>query len=347
MSTPFDAVQRMGQLTDGDVQTLGDPADPEAPVHQWSQPEIDAFTLALAARRPLLIRGEPGTGKTQLASAAAQWLGWDLQPITIQARTDPQDLVCRFDAVKRLADAQARLGGLDEFDYWEPGPLWRAFDWAGACRYGSYRRRAGEAVPAGHVVLIDEIDKADSDLPNSLLEVLGQRELLLPMQATPVRVAAASQPLVVFTTNEERQLPAAFVRRCMVLSIAPAPQQAYADWLLARGEAHFGTQPGRPRRLASALMRRAAERLAKDRPPAEQAGAPVPGLAEYIDLLSALHAIAPGQPAAQDDWLRRLNAYAFIKASPTDAGPALSQGRAFDDASAGLAGPAAPGGTSV
>ena len=347
MSTSLDPVQRVSQLADGFVQTLGDDADTEAPVHQWSQPEIDAFTLALAARRPLLIRGEPGTGKTQLARAVARWLGWDLQPITINARTEPQDLVCRFDAVKRLADAQAGPTALNEFDYWEPGPLWRAFDWPGACRYGSCRRRAKEPTPKGHVVLIDEIDKADSDLPNSLLEVLGQRELLLPMQASPVRVAAASQPLVVFTTNEERQLPAAFVRRCMVLSLAPQPQQAYADWLLARGEAHFGAQPGRPRRLASTLMRQAAERLAKDRPPAEQAGAPVPGLAEYIDLLSALHSIAPGQADAQDQWLRRLNAYAFIKASPVDGEPALSQRRAFGDAPAGQLASGVPGGASA
>ena len=275
----------------------------------------------------------------------ARWLGWDLQSITINARTEPQDLVCRFDAVMRLADAKDGRGALNEFDYWEPGPLWRAYDWAGACRYGSCRLRAGAPPPAGHVVLIDEVDKADSDLPNSLLEVLGQRQLLLPMQAAPVQLAADSAPLVVFTTNEERQLPHAFVRRCMVLSIAPDPQQAYADWLLARGEAHFGAQPGRPRRLASALMRSAAERLAKDRPPAQQAGAPVPGLAEYIDLLSALHHIAPGQPEAQDGWLRRLNAYAFIKASPVDGGPGLGQKRDFDDVPTGRVGSGPPGGS--
>lgn len=65
MSRPLDPVQRIGELVEGFVQSLGDKGDVDAPVHQWAQPEIDAFTLALAARRPLLIRGEPGTGKTQ------------------------------------------------------------------------------------------------------------------------------------------------------------------------------------------------------------------------------------------------------------------------------------------
>ena len=105
--------------------------------HQWSQREIDALTLAVAAKRPLLVRGEPGTGKTQLARAAANHLGWVLESVTIHSRYEPQDLLYRFDAVKRLADAQLRDVGADwlearEAGYWEPGPLWRAFGWRSA-----------------------------------------------------------------------------------------------------------------------------------------------------------------------------------------------------------------------
>ena len=215
-------------------------AQRDASVHCWSTEVIDALTLADVVKRPLLVRGEPGTGKTQLARAAAQHLGWALHAETIHPRYEAQDLVYRFDAVRRLADAQAQRE-LDDSEYFEPGPIWKAFGWDSANGYGSCR---GQAHPAGHVILIDEIDKADSDLPNSLLEVLGQRSLWIAPLARLIGGPGVAAPLIVITTNEERELPPAFLRRCVVLNLAPDPAMTYLRWLVERGRAHFGVVDG-------------------------------------------------------------------------------------------------------
>ena len=317
------ALARLRLRADQQVESVG------ATVHQWSAREIDALTLALAAGRPLLVRGEPGTGKTQLAYAAAQAMGWALQAMAVNARTEPQDLVYRFDAVQRLADAQSASHVLDETRYWEPGPLWKACAWEHARQYGVWRAEA-VSQPMGHVVLIDEVDKADADLPNSLLELLGQRRLEIAALGKAFDLAPDSQPLVIFTTNDERQLPPAFVRRCVVLNQSAGSD--YTAWLCQRGEAHFGKQApaGRPQ-LPPDLMRAAAERLALDRQRALGANAQKPGLAEFIDLLSALHELAPQDAAQQWALLRKLNAYAFLKAGDVDGVPTLNQDRPFDE----------------
>jgi len=308
-------------------------------VHQWSQNEIDALHLALASGRPLLVRGEPGTGKTQLALAAAAALKWHLQCVTVSPRFEAQDVFCRFDAVQRLADAQAagHAGGGVKPDrcYWLPGPFWRAFAWDDALGYGpqsaAMNRHAGDGEdaspgkPAGHVILIDEIDKADSDLPNSLLEVLGSREFPNPVARQAIK-PGDGLPLVVITTNEERELPAAFLRRCVVLTLEP--DDPYADFLVKRGQAHFGAAAPSARRLHETILRMAAEQLEADRHSARMAGVPPPGLAEYIDLLTALCRLAPGKRKEQEAWLARLAPYAFLKNGIIDGSPQLSQQRA-------------------
>lgn len=283
--------------------------------HQWSQGEIDALIFAQAARRPLLVRGEPGVGKTQIARAVAVHCDWRLHSVTIHPRFDPQHLIARFDAVRRLADAQAKDLDLSNKRYWTPGPLWRAYDWLGAQAYLPNPEATIETpsepaqAPAGHVILIDEIDKADSDLPNSLLELLGQRAFEFAPLGLCLGGPGSNLPLVIITTNEERELPAAFLRRCIVLNLAATGD--YLEWLMARGRAHFGAQ----RHIADEVLAQAARQLLDDRQQMQQAGLPAPGAAEYLDLLSAVHALAPYDAPKQMAWLNRLSAYSFVKHS--------------------------------
>lgn len=312
---------RLAELRPGQVCPLR-PTDAYAEAwHQWSQPEIDALMLAYAAGRPLLVRGEPGTGKTQLARAAAEWLGWRLHAETIHPRFEAHELRYRFDAVRRLADAQAGEKDLLEKDerYWRPGVLWKAYGWDSAKRFLPDAETI--AAPEGHVVLIDEIDKADSDLPNSLLEVLAQRSFHVePLKAT-IGGPGVQPPLIIITTNEERDLPAAFLRRCIVLSLEG--DKDYAAWLVARGQAHFGALPGVKDRelplIDDILLQEAAIQLVKDREAVASLNLPKPGLAEYLDLLHALEALfkheadAAARTTQQRAWLTRLSAYGYLK----------------------------------
>jgi MoxR-like ATPase len=291
-----------------------------AAVHVWSEPEINALKLALAARRPLLLRGEPGCGKSQLARAAAQVMGVG-QPLVevIHARFEPSDLLYRFDAMTRLLDAQmGKDGGLDPSNrkYLEPGVLWKAFD----------ASRKGQQCS---VVLIDEVDKADADLPNSLLDVLANRSFMVPMlniggRKGRVVADAKFSPLVIFTTNEERELPAAFVRRCMVLNLnPPSDPAALRTWLLERALAHAE----RRQVVGRDAVERAVNQTLADRVLLADQGFPKVGLAEVVDLLDALAELTRDLPAGernqrQIDLLDELGAYGLVKYPVADPGQA-------------------------
>jgi MoxR-like ATPase len=291
--------------------------------HAFDARSLHAINTALAAGRPLLVRGEPGTGKSQLARAAARILGRCFAWKVVDAETEVSDLFFRLDAVERLARAQVagalRTDGagveaaLDEQNFVRPGLLWWAFDArsAAAQRERHARRSVGEAAVstserAGHVVLIDEIDKADPSVPNGLLEALGQGTFAIPGGHTVVRDKAAPPPLVVITTNEERELPSAFVRRCMVLQIhVPVDPSELRTWLERRGRTHF---PGLP----PTLLAQAASLLAADRRAAQDLGLAAPGQAEYLDLLRAVSTLTSGD-VERELLLREIAEFALKK----------------------------------
>ena len=403
----------------------------EESFHVFDEESALAVEMALAAGRPLLVRGEPGSGKTQLARAAAQELNRHFMAQIINGSSEGQDLLWSYDPVARLHDAQtlaaeaavkaaqqdvsaeeeegqdqsgqaaaaganrkktARYrrkksvkqrgdrdqlfkllrsgtaagpnrncplerscgGSLDPGSYVSPGILWWALDCVSArrqheqCRCPGYqptfsRCPAGDMAAAellaaarrGFVVLLDEIDKADASLPNALLEVLGNGSFQVPLLNQLITVPQGREkPLVIITTNEERELPPAFVRRCLVLNLRfdderhlrnwwnkqayqnPdacradqfQPDRALIGWLAERGEVHFEGF------FSAKVRERAAELLVRDRREAKQLGMVRAGQAEYLDLLRALREMtAPEDSSQQLALLERISPYALVK----------------------------------
>lgn len=155
-----------------------------------------AVNAALALERPLLIKGEPGTGKTVLAEEVAKSLGAPLIEWHIKSTTKAQQGLYEYDAVSRLRDSQ--LGDervKDISNYIKRGKLWEAF-----------------TSPERAVLLIDEVDKADIEFPNDLLRELDRMEFFV--YETGEIVEARHRPLVIITSNNEKELPDAFLRRC-------------------------------------------------------------------------------------------------------------------------------------
>ena len=319
--------QRLLALKDLQTTHLDPLSGTEPTPHRWLAKHAQALAAALAAGRPLLIRGDPGVGKTQLGRAAAQVLERAYVYQAVDANTGPHDLLWRFDAVARLADATLppdcaprTAGSLDPARYVTPGALWWALSWDTAEGRDIAASAASQAVAArffqprksnGVVVLIDEIDKADPGVPNALLDALGHGGFtaLGGLRVTPT----GPPPLILFTTNEERALPDAFLRRCLVLPLSLSPTDpALTNELKDYGELHFPT-------LDATIQKLAAKQIAKDRLAAKDAGRYAPGLAEHLDLLRALHTLAPNDSKQQGELLTALQSFVVNK-SPPDGG---------------------------
>ena len=189
-----------------------------------------AVNAAVALERPLLIKGEPGTGKTVLAYEIAKAMNAPLITWHIKSTTKAHNGLYEYDAVSRLRDSQlgeARVH--DVRNYLKPGKLWEAF-----------------TAPNRPVLLIDEIDKADIEFPNDLLQELDRMEFYV--HETDETIRAEVRPIVIITSNNEKELPDAFLRRCFFHYIR-FPDQETMEKIV---DVHF---PGIKKRLVAEALK--------------------------------------------------------------------------------------------
>ncbi len=158
---------------------------------------VEAVNASIALERPLLIKGEPGTGKTLLARHVAEGLGMPMEQWHIKSTSKAQDGLYVYDTVQRLNDARFGDGDVSDIrTYIKLGPIGRTF-----------------AAANRHVLLIDEVDKADLEFPNDILRELD--EMQFTVMETGDEVTAKERPVVLITSNNEKELPDAFLRRCV------------------------------------------------------------------------------------------------------------------------------------
>lgn len=281
--------------------------------HVFTAQEVNAVNAALATGRPLLVLGEPGCGKSQLARAAAKRLARPFIRMAVDAQTESRDLLYEVDALSRLGRAHGGVRSeqdakdLEEARFTRPGPLWWALNWEEALTYqeknglvrASLEKSAKKRCMApetwaptdGLVLLLDEIDKGDPSVPNGLLAVLGDGWFDVPGDKEIRQSLSQAPPLIVITTNGERTLPAAFLRRCLVLQMGlPKATEPLVKFLAERGRAQVpGLQDFGVELLGEECPYvQVAKRLVDARKQIEQRHLSPPGLAEYIDLLVAV-----------------------------------------------------------
>ena len=257
-----------------------------------------AVNAALTLQRPLLIKGEPGTGKTMLAEEVARALSMPLLAWHIKSTTKAQQGLYEYDAVSRLRDSQ--LGDervKDIHQYIVRGVLWQAFE-----------------SPQPSVLLIDEIDKADIEFPNDLLRELDRMEFFV--YETRQTILARHRPLVVITSNNEKELPDAFLRRCifhfiefpdqvLMTEIVRVHHPGIADSLLEQCLAKFywlrGVRGLRKRPSTSELIDWIGALMAAGIQPGHVA-AEMPFLGALIKKEEDVEAVAAALKVAADRW---------------------------------------------
>jgi MoxR-like ATPase len=278
----FNPQKRGGVAVDGAPDTIAFAWDAgkRRDVYAFEPRVTLAINVAIATERPLLIAGEPGSGKTRLAAAVAEVLEWQFYPRTVTSRTQASDLLWTFNSLGRLNDATGKELRSEQH-YVTPGQVWWGLNPRTAAQRGLAslpNPRDAAADPAqtrkgsaGAVVLIDEIDKADPDVPNDLLEPFDVRRFTV--KETNETIEAERDVFLVLTTNGERELPPAFLRRCVTLALAD-PDSA---WFAQVARQHFPNgDDGLHQRVAAEVQRLRIE---------AKPGARKPSTAEFLDAL--------------------------------------------------------------
>lgn len=245
------------------------------------------INVAHITKRPLLIEGKPGCGKSRLAEALAAIKGWHFLYKSITSRTTLEDLTNDFDHLQRLHDAYSagpnNKSMQPEYEYNRPGIFWWAFNHMSAkdkgkdtqkqhSNFKGFEREQDNG--ANHtVLLIDEIDKAEPDLPNDLLDTLERKRIEM-RDGSFIDSDPATETFTIITSNRERTLPAAFLRRCVYLYI----DEPNKTQLKKIARSHFGDEP------SESLINSLAQRVINYRK-AETDDLRVPGTSEFIDAL--------------------------------------------------------------
>ncbi|MDS4014381.1 MAG: MoxR family ATPase [Candidatus Accumulibacter sp.] len=284
----------------GEEASAGNPST-VAP-YIFSRTALIAVDVALATERPLLVAGPPGCGKSRLAETMAAVLKWSFVRQTITSRTRCEQLTVEVDHLRRLNDAH-RAARADahvllkrDREYYNPGIFWWAFDPRSAelrglpefqpprnkARFPGLARPAAAGEPPATVVLIDEIDKAEPDLPNDLLEPLDRRSFGLPDNTT-LTADPLAKLLTIITTNGERELPQAFIRRCVTLRL----EEPTRDILIAIAAV-------RAREAEPALVAAVADKILALRDELKDSGRRPPGTSEFLDAVLTCHWLAIG-----------------------------------------------------
>lgn len=261
--------------------------------HRFNPDHLNALAAAIYTGRPLLVRGEPGLGKSQIARAVAAALQWRLVTATINSRTEVDDLLFHVDHVARLSDANVTHNAVKDLSqYVRKSAVWHAMEEEPKVEGQNKTPRIGVPLEddvdayrvdaqAGAVLLIDEIDKAHSDVPNALLEVLDAGSFTVPQTGQVVK--SQNGLFIVITANDQRELPAAFLRRCAVLNLF-LEDEPEAE-LVEIAQAH--KQSGQFLHVSEIHMLSVAQFVAKVRKDVPN-GEYKPGTSEYLDLLRVL-----------------------------------------------------------
>jgi len=269
-----------------------------------------ALDVALATNRPILVAGEPGTGKSRLAEAIAKLKGWHFLSKTMTSRTRLEELTVEIDHLRRMHDAYSGKNDDNpmkpDWAYHNPGVFWWAINHDTAKYRGKGNKEAAEKhgvsmqypgtfreqQSSSHhtVLLIDEIDKAEPDLPNDLLEPLDRRSFGLP-NGDKITGESEQKILTIITTNRERELPPAFLRRCISL-VLEQPDEAK---LIHIAKQHY---PEAEEQRVKAI----AAKITNFREAAKRQAWRAPSTSEFLDAVYACEELGINPDEDDDVW---------------------------------------------